>query len=219
MDYRFLHADGKVGWACSRAVPILNDEGEILEWFGAASDITERKEAEEQLREMSRSVEQRVAQLQSLAAEIGSIEQRERPASCGGSMSIDSLPGEGARVVLEAPFFETPEPLPGGNAHSGTGMEGPLANSSADRGIRILIAGDHAMAREGLVGGLAADSWMIIVAEASDGREAVDAIAQHRPDLVLMDLNMPNMNGIEAAREISRAWPETLIIGLSVQDD
>jgi PAS domain S-box-containing protein len=62
LEHRVNRVDGSIGWALSRAVPMLDDTGEIKEWFGAASDITERKQAEGALREVHESLEQRVAQ-------------------------------------------------------------------------------------------------------------------------------------------------------------
>ena len=62
IEHRVNRVDGSIGWAHSRAVPMLDDAGEIREWFGAASDITERKKAEEALREVHENLEERVAQ-------------------------------------------------------------------------------------------------------------------------------------------------------------
>ena len=62
LEHRVLRADGAVGWTRSRAVPMLDDAGAITEWFGAASDITARREAEMALRELNRTLEQRVAE-------------------------------------------------------------------------------------------------------------------------------------------------------------
>jgi signal transduction histidine kinase len=88
-EHRVRRADGSVGWTFSRAVPLLHANGEIVEWFGAASDITERKKAEETLRQWSETLEQQVAertelakkrarQLQSLSVELIEAEERER---------------------------------------------------------------------------------------------------------------------------------------------
>jgi PAS domain S-box-containing protein len=75
IEHRVNRVDGSVGWALSRAVPMLDDTGEIREWFGAASDITERKIAEEALREVHESLEERVAQA---VAERGQFEDQLR---------------------------------------------------------------------------------------------------------------------------------------------
>ena len=61
LEHRVRRADGSLGWTLSRAVPVLDDDGRILEWFGAASDITDRKRAEEHLSDLNETLEQRVA--------------------------------------------------------------------------------------------------------------------------------------------------------------
>jgi signal transduction histidine kinase/CheY-like chemotaxis protein len=60
LEHRVRRADGSLGWTLSRAVPLLDEQGEIKEWFGAATDVTERREAEEALRELTASLEERV---------------------------------------------------------------------------------------------------------------------------------------------------------------
>lgn len=75
------------------------------------------------------------------------------------------------------------------------------------------------MVRQGLATILAENEHLEVVAQAADGIEAVAAAEQHRPNVILIDVNMPRMNGIEATREIHRRWPEIILIGLSVQDD
>jgi len=66
--------------------------------------------------------------------------------------------------------------------------------------IRVLIADDHAVVREGLVALVKRKSDMIIVAEASNGREAVDLWKQHRPHVTLLDLRMPELDGVSAIK-------------------
>ncbi|MHB0868123.1 MAG: response regulator, partial [Chloroflexota bacterium] len=70
------------------------------------------------------------------------------------------------------------------------------------RKIRLLLADDHAVLRAGLRTLLNAEADMVVVGEASDGRQAVDQVAALRPDVVLMDITMPAMNGLEATRQI-----------------
>ena len=85
----------------------------------------------------------------------------------------------------------------------------------AEKKIRILIADDHAFLREGIAAMLRFQHDMELVAEAGDGKDAVDLFVQHRPDIVLMDLQMPVMNGIEAIREICKVHPVAKIIVLT----
>lgn len=81
---------------------------------------------------------------------------------------------------------------------------------------RIVIAEDHTILREGLRSLLSSHSDFEIVGEAEDGREAIRCVENLSPDLVLMDLSMPRMNGMGAIREIKKRFPETKILALTV---
>ena len=81
--------------------------------------------------------------------------------------------------------------------------------------IRILAVDDHPMLREGIASLVASQSDMELVAEASTGREALDQFRNHRPDLTLMDMQMPDMDGIEAMVAIRDEFPEARIIVLT----
>lgn len=85
--------------------------------------------------------------------------------------------------------------------------------------IHILLADDHSVMRTGLRLVLERQADFQVVGEASDGREAIALAQQHRPEVVVMDVTMPNLNGIEAARQISTAQPETNIVMLSMHSD
>ena len=84
--------------------------------------------------------------------------------------------------------------------------------------MRVLLADDHALVRDGVASLLAA--WeMDVVGQASDGLEAVEQAQALRPDLVLMDINMPRLGGLEATRRIKAALPGTKIVMLTVSED
>jgi DNA-binding NarL/FixJ family response regulator len=85
--------------------------------------------------------------------------------------------------------------------------------------IKILLADDHTILRKGLRLLLEREPDFGIVAEASNGREAIDAVGREAPDVVIMDIAMPMMNGIEATKRISQEFPKTAIIILSVHSD
>ena len=87
--------------------------------------------------------------------------------------------------------------------------------SNGPRLIQILAVDDHPMLREGVAALLASQPDMKLVAEASTGREAVEQFRKHRPDLTLMDLQMPDMDGIEAMVAICSEFPEARIIVLT----
>jgi len=85
--------------------------------------------------------------------------------------------------------------------------------------MRIVIADDHRMFRQGIKTLLESREDMQVIAEAADGREAVELVQQHMPDIVIMDISMPGLNGVEAARKIAVDTPNTRIIGLSMHTD
>ena len=85
--------------------------------------------------------------------------------------------------------------------------------------IKILIADDHAMVREGLKLALNSQKDIKVIGEATNGKEAVEQAIKLKPHIVLMDISMPEMNGIEAAREIKKSDSKTRIIMLTMLDN
>jgi len=85
--------------------------------------------------------------------------------------------------------------------------------------IRILLADDHTVVRKGLRLLLESQPGLTVIADASDGRETVALAEQHQPDVVVMDVAMPILNGIEAARQISGKQPHIAIVFLSMHSD
>jgi DNA-binding NarL/FixJ family response regulator len=81
---------------------------------------------------------------------------------------------------------------------------------------RIVLVDDHQLLRAGLRSLLSKERDLEVVGEASDGREAVQLVSQSSPDVVIMDIGMPNLNGIEATRQILQVAPRTRIIALSM---
>lgn len=84
---------------------------------------------------------------------------------------------------------------------------------------RVLLADDHAVVRQGFRFILEAQADMEVVGEAANGREAVDRAEQLKPDVVVMDVSMPELNGIEATRRIGEAAPRTRVLALSMHKD
>ena len=85
--------------------------------------------------------------------------------------------------------------------------------------IRILLADDHTVVRDGLRALLEKQPDMTVVAEASDGRDSIRLAEEQSPDVVVMDIGMPSLNGIEATRRILAANPRTAVVMLSMHQD
>lgn len=85
--------------------------------------------------------------------------------------------------------------------------------------MRVVICDDQALIRDGLEMLLKLEAEIEVVGTAQDGAQAVDLVARHRPDLVLMDLKMPGMNGVEATRRIRLNYPDVKILVLTTYDD
>lgn len=85
--------------------------------------------------------------------------------------------------------------------------------------LRLLLADDHVVVRSGLRMLLQAREEIEIVGEAENGREAVEKVRALQPDVVLMDVQMPDMNGIEATRRIKEASPQTAVLALTMHED
>ncbi len=82
--------------------------------------------------------------------------------------------------------------------------------------IRIMLADDHALIRAGLRALLKSIEGVEVIAEASNGHETLEAVERRRPDVILMDIAMPELNGLETAARILRRWPSVKIIMLSM---
>ena len=143
----------------------------------------------------------------------------ERLSFLGGRMEIDSAPGKGSRFDLAIPYSAAvTEPLRNSASSKASGILSPRPQAEpagVEGKIRVLLADDHIMVRQGLAGLLRAEQDIEVIGEASEGASVVSLVRKLRPDVVLMDINMPGMNGIDATRIIHREFPDVHIIGLS----
>ena len=107
------------------------------------------------------------------------------------------------------------------NAPDATAPSAPMASDprSGSDPIRVLIADDHALFRRGLEMVLQGEPGLELVGQASDGQEAVQIVSEVVPDVVLMDIRMPKMNGIEAARQMKDVAPSAKIVILTISDE
>lgn len=152
---------------------------------------------------------------------IGLFGIRERLTYFGGRMEIDSAPGQGSRfrMVLPNSIILTEPRHSGRRRNFGKGSEVsemPEEKFDDEKKIRVLLADDHIVMRQGLARLLRGEQDIEVVGEAADGESAIEMIRECRPDVVLMDINMPGMGGIEAARRVHAELPEISIIGLSM---
>lgn len=84
---------------------------------------------------------------------------------------------------------------------------------------RVLICDDHWIVRQAIRGRIEEIPGFEVVAEASDGSSVVAAVAEHQPDLVIIDVEMPGMNGIEASRQVLARWPETRVLVFTAHEE
>ena len=139
-----------------------------------------------------------------ISSKFGLFSIQERMRALGGSFVIQSAAGLGTTATLILPLA----------SHI---VEKELDSQKKGRSmVQVLLVDDHAMVRQGLRSVLDAYDDLHVVAEARDGAEAVQLVSEFHPRVVVMDINMPRMNGIDATTHIKNRWPETTVIGISV---
>lgn len=146
---------------------------------------------------------------------FGLFSIQERMEAMSGWCRIDSAAGKGTTVELGLAAM----PL---DARPMTSLLRPAPRVPEAMQLtepsrrRVLLVDDHAMVRQGLRSILETYPDLVVVAEASDGMEAVEVAREQQPDVVVMDINLPRLNGIDATKRIKKDVPKTLVIGLSV---
>jgi CheY-like chemotaxis protein len=152
-----------------------------------------------------------------MSSKFGLFSIRERMNALGGRLELHSAPGEGTRATLILPRTARPQAAVE-TAPSILRLEPSVsvAHGRLNGQCRVLIADDHAMVRQGLRSVLEGFSDVSVIGEASNGQEAVDLAEQLKPSAVIMDINMPRMNGIEATAKIKTRYPDMVVIGMSV---
>lgn len=150
--------------------------------------------------------------LSSAGSGYGLFSISERLAALGGQLSVDSAPGSGARITLKVPI-EAEASAPLSNAEDPEEQTAAAVEPGGQ--VRVLVADDHEIVRRGIIALLSLEPEMTVVGEAGNGAEALALARQLRPDVVVMDIRMPDMDGIEATRLITAAHPDIRVVGVS----
>ena len=150
---------------------------------------------------------------------FGLFSIRERIGPLGGDMEIDSAPGRGTRITLYAPI--TPHPKAAKTAAPASRRKGGRKKTEAtSRGpLRVIVADDHQVMRKGLVSLLSREADIEVVGEAGDGMQLLESARKLGPDIVVVDVSMPILDGIEATRRLRDEMPHVQVIGLSMFDE
>jgi CheY-like chemotaxis protein len=154
---------------------------------------------------------------------VGLLHIRERLEYLGGVLEVRSAGGKGTRIrlllgseVLQSAVLPAVSAAAEAKDRPGRTAQRPAAPKSGR--IRVLLADDHEVMREGLASLLREEADIEVIAEASDGPSAVALAGQVRPDVIIMDVTMPGMTGVEATRRIAAQWNDIRIIGLSMHE-
>jgi CheY-like chemotaxis protein len=155
-----------------------------------------------------------------ISSKFGLVSIQERMRALGGKIDLFSAPGQGTTAILTLPLAtvrsSSEESLVVGSQFSDKSTPSIQHSTLPSTSVRVLLVDDHIMVRQGLRSVLDAYEDLQVVGEAQDGSEAVSLAGKLRPHVVVMDINMPKMNGIEATARIKAYWPETIVIGISV---
>ncbi|HVW01207.1 MAG TPA: response regulator, partial [Planctomycetaceae bacterium] len=144
---------------------------------------------------------------------FGLFSMRQRLSAYGGRVFVHSRPGDGCRVEIRVPT-DPASPQKTSTWEKGESMPQPA--NGKHRRIRVLLADDHDILRSSLASLLRSESDIEVVGEACDGVAALEMADALVPDVVLMDITMPRLNGIEATRRIVHDHPTTRVVALSM---
>jgi len=151
---------------------------------------------------------------------FGLASVRERLETLGGSFAIESSVGGGTRATLRLPLIvATPSPREHEEIEPADveSIEAPVPNPNST--IRVILADDHRILRQSLANLLAKEPDLDVVGLASTGDEAIELTRKLSPDVVVMDITMPGMGGIEATRHLVKENPGLAVVSLSMHEE
>jgi PAS domain S-box-containing protein len=157
--------------------------------------------------------------LESLAQPDGSfglLNIKERLALLGGLVRIQSSSEGGTTTMISVPIAIATKAAP--RQVVDDAARNLTRRSSDVPTVRVLVADDHRLFREGLISLISQESFVNIVGQANDGQEAIEMARELKPDILLCDITMPKLNGIQVAAQLSSEMPELRIIGLSMHE-
>jgi signal transduction histidine kinase/ActR/RegA family two-component response regulator len=156
---------------------------------------------------------------------FGLFNLREQIDQLGGTVTIRSRSQQGTLVKIRVPLLLSGSPKLSGQVRkpvtskrAGPSRGGNDVQEGAPK-LQVLLVDDHRMLREGLRSIIDGQEDFIVIAEASNGEMAIELARDLHPDVVIMDVNMPILNGVEATRQIRAILPDVTLIGLSVQEE
>lgn len=153
---------------------------------------------------------------------LGLFSIRERVALMGGKIMAESALNQGTTTVVELPIIAVARVVGGGSLNLEDEDGGDLTAEKATTpsgGIRVVFVDDHRIVRESLVALIDGEPDIDVVGQCENGRQAVEHARRLKPDVFVMDGNMPVMDGIEATRAIKSRWPSIKVIGLSMMEE
>ena len=158
---------------------------------------------------------------------FGLFSIEERINALGGRMRIESVPADGWITTLTVPLSAGAVPkMPETEWETDTAAASKRHTSdevpplpASRNGIRILVVDDHEAVREGLSSLLSQQDGFRVIGQTGNGQAAVDMALEHQPDVILMDVSMPGLDGVEATQSILEKSPGIAVIGLSMYDD